>query len=68
MVKIKDVKKLQQNIENDPTIRDQTANIGYFLVCTLGSFLLSFLVTAPIINGLDHSLDQSFKNEDYKSH
>ena len=48
VVKIKDVKKLQQDIENDPTIEDQMANLGCLLVCTFGNFLASVLVAAHI--------------------
>ena len=38
-LKIKDVKKLCQDIENDPIIKDQMANLGYLLVCTFGNYL-----------------------------
>ena len=31
VVKIRDMKKLQQDIENDPIIKDQMANLGCFL-------------------------------------
>ena len=31
MVKTRDVKKLKQDIENDPIIRDQMANLGCIL-------------------------------------
>ena len=37
------VKKLQQDIENDPIIKDQMANLGCLLVCTFGNFLAAFL-------------------------
>ena len=39
MVKIKDVKKLRQDIENDPIIKDQMADVGCLLVYTFGSAL-----------------------------
>ena len=39
MVKIRDVHKLQQNIENDLIINDQMASLGCLLVCTFGSLL-----------------------------
>lgn len=32
LVKIRDVKKVQDDIENDPIIRDQMANLGCILV------------------------------------
>ena len=38
-LKIKGVKKLCQDIENDPIIKDQMANLGYLLVCTFGNYL-----------------------------
>ena len=48
VVKIRDVKKLQHDIENDPIIKDQMANLGCFLVCTFGNFLA--LVAAHAFN------------------
>ena len=51
-VKIWDVKKLQQDTENDPIIKDQMANIGCLLVCMFGNFLAPFLVTAHTVNNL----------------
>ena len=50
VVKIWDVKKLQQNIENDPTIKDQMANLGFLLVCTFGNFPALVLVAAHTVN------------------
>ena len=38
-LKIKDVKKLCQDIENDPIIKDQMVNLDYLLVCTFGNYL-----------------------------
>ena len=35
-VKIQDVKKLRQDIENDPIIKDQMAVLGCLLCCTFG--------------------------------
>ena len=37
--KIKDVKKLCQDIENDPIIKDQMAGLGCLFVCSLVIFL-----------------------------
>ena len=53
MVKIRDVKKLQQNIENDPIITDQVANLGCLLICMLGNFLAPVLVAAHTVNNFD---------------
>ena len=56
MVKIKDVKKLRQDIENDPIIKDQMNSLGCLLVCTLGNFLPPVLVTTHTVNKLDLGL------------
>ena len=67
MVKIKGVKKLMEDIENNPIIRDQMANQGCLLVCTFRNFLAPVLVAADTVNNLDLGLEQSFENEGYKS-
>ena len=36
-LKIKDVKKLRQDIENDPIIKYQMANLGCLFVCMFGN-------------------------------
>ena len=53
MVKIRDVKKLQQHIENDLIIKDQMANLCCLLVCMFGNFLAPVLVAAHTVNNLD---------------
>ena len=65
MVKIRDAKKLQQDIENDPIIKDQMAHLGCLLVCTFGNFLASVLVAAHTVNNLD--LGNELENEGYES-
>ena len=45
-LKIKDVKKLCQDIEDDPIIKDQMAHIGCLFVCTFGKYLAPVLITA----------------------
>ena len=65
VVKIRDVKKLQQDIENDPIIKDQMANLGCLLVCTFGNFLLPALVAAHTVNNLD--LGNKLENQGYES-
>ena len=45
-LKFKDVKKLQQDIENDPIIKDQMANLGCLFVCTFGDYLAPVLIAA----------------------
>ena len=53
MVKVRDVKKLKQGIENDPIIKDQMADLGCLLVCTFGNLLAPILVAAHTANILD---------------
>ena len=53
MVKVTDVKKLKQGIENDPIIKDQMADLGCLLVCTFGNLLAPILVAAHTANNLD---------------
>ena len=68
MVKIRDVKKLQKDIENDPIIKDQMANLGCLLVRAFGNFLTSVLVAAHTVNKLDLVNDQQrYDNEGYES-
>ena len=52
-LKIKDVKKLPQDIENDPIIKDQMADLGCLFVCTFGNYLAPILIAAHIANDLD---------------
>ena len=42
VVKIRDVKKLLQDIENDPIIKDHMVNVGCLLLCTFVIFLRLF--------------------------
>ena len=65
VVKIRDVKKLQQDIENDPIIKDQMTNLGCLLVCDFGNFLAPVLVAAHTVNNLD--LCDELENQDYES-
>ena len=65
MVKIRDVKKLQQDIENDPIIKSQMANLGFLLVRIFDNFLESVIVAANTANNLDLGNEQGFENEGY---
>ena len=67
MVKIRDVKKIQQDIENDPIIKDQMANLGCLLVCTSGNFLAPILVAGHTVNNLDTGNEQGLDDEGYES-
>ena len=60
--KIKNVKKIEQDIENDPIIKDQMANLGCLLVCTFGNFLAPVLVPAHTVNNLDLGDEPEDKN------
>ena len=59
--------KLQWDIENDPIIKDQMANLGCLLVCSFGNFLVSVLVAAHTVNNLDLGDEQDLENEGYES-
>ena len=65
LLKIKDVKKLPQDIEDDPIIKDQMANLGYLLVYTFGDFLAPILVAVHTVNNLD--CGDELENEGYES-
>ena len=52
-LKIKDVKKLRQHIENDPIIKDQMAGLGCLFVSTFGNFLWPVLIAAHTANNVD---------------
>ena len=67
MVKIREVKILQQDVENDPIIKNQMANLGCLLVCTFGSFLAPVLVAEHTVNNLDLSHEKSLENKGYES-
>ena len=66
MVKIRDVEKLQQDIENDLIIKDQMASLGCLLVCTFGNFLAPVLVAAHTVNNLDLGNEQGHEKERYE--
>ena len=65
MVKIRDVHKLHQGIENDRIIKNQMTGLGCLLVCTFSNFLASVLVAAHTVNSVD--LGYELENEDYES-
>ena len=62
MVKIRDVKKLQQDIENDPIIKDHMANLDCIFVCTFDNFLAPVLMAAHTVNNLDIGNGQGPEN------
>ena len=64
-LKIKDVKKLWQDIENDPVIKDQMTGLGCLFVCTFGNYLAPVLIAAHTASNLDFG-DES-ENDGYES-
>ena len=67
VVKIRDVKKLQQDIENNPIIKNQMANLSCLFVCAFGNFLAPVLVAVHTVNNLDLGDGQGPENEGYES-
>ena len=49
-LKIKDVKKLRQDIKNDRIIKDQMVNLVCLFVCTFGNYLAPILIAAHTTN------------------
>ena len=67
-VKIKDVKKLRQDIENDPIIKDQIAGMDCLFVCTFGDYLILILIAAHTANNLeDFGDEQGHENGGHES-
>ena len=66
LLKVKDVQKLRQDIENYPIIKDQMANLGYLLVRNFGDFLAPSLVAAYRVNNVYHGDEQGHENEGYE--
>ena len=67
VVKIRDNKKLQLDIKNDPIIRDQMANLGCLLVCVFGNFHALVLVAVHTVNNLDLGDEQGYENGVFES-
>ena len=64
-LEIKDVKKLRQDIENDPIIKDQMVGLGCLFVCTFGNYLAPVLIAAHTAINLDFGDEP--RNEGYES-
>ena len=64
-LKIKDVKNLRQDIENDPISKDQMANLGCLFVCTFGDYLAPILIAAHTANSIDFGGE--LEDEGYES-
>ena len=53
VVKMRDILKLQYNIENGPIITNQMNNLGCLLACTFCNFLALVLVAVHTVNSLN---------------
>ena len=65
LVKIKDVKKSQQDIEDDPVTKDQMDALACLLLYTFGDYLAGILVAVHTVNNLDRGDEP--ENEGYES-
>ena len=66
-LKIKDVKRLRQDIENDLVIKDQIAGLGCLFVCTFGKYLTPILIIAHTAKNVDFGDEQSHENGGHES-
>ena len=66
-VKIRDAKKLRQDIEDDPIIKDQMAGLGCLLVYIFGDYFFLFLIAVHTAENLDFDNEPENKNEGYES-
>ena len=64
-VKIRDVKKLREDIEDDLVIKDQMAYLGCVLVYNFGDYLVPILVIVPKVEKIDRGDEP--EDEDYES-
>ena len=67
-VKISYVKKLHQDIENDPIIKDQMAGLGCLFVCMFGDRLIPILLAAHTGNSIncgDEPENEGFESEGF---
>ena len=61
LTKFKDMQKLQQDIENDPIIRDQMVNLGCHFVLYFVNFYAPVLFPAGAVTVLDLDNDLKMK-------
>ena len=66
-LKIKYVKKLRRDIEDDPIIKDHMTDLGCFFVCTFGNYLAPVLIAAHTANNLDFGDEQGHEDEGHES-
>ena len=61
------MKRLHQDIENDPIIKDQMAGLGCLFVCTFGNYLTPILIAAHTANNVDFDDKQDHGDEGYEN-
>ena len=66
-LKIKDAKKLRQDIENDPIIKDQMAGLGCLFVCPFGNYLAPVLIAEHAANNLHFGDEQDHEDEGHEN-
>ena len=66
-LKIKDVKKLRQGIENDSIMKNQMAGLRCLFVCTFGNYLAPVLVAAHTASNLDFGDEQGHEDEGHEN-
>ena len=66
LVKIRDEKKLQPDIESDPIVKEEMGNLGCLLVGTFDNFLALVLVTAHTVKNKDVNHRQGFDVKGYE--
>ena len=64
-LKIRDVKKLPQGIEDDPVIKDEMSALGCLLLYTFGDYLAGILVAVHTVNNIDRGGEH--EEEGYES-
>ena len=65
-VKIRDVKKLRQDIEDDLFIEDHMTALGCLLVYTFADYLVGILVTVHMVNNLDRGDEPEYEGYEGK--
>ena len=66
VVKIRDVKKLLEDAENDSIIRNQMTNLNCLLLCNVGNFVAPALVVVHTVKNLNLWDDKKFEDEGYE--
>ena len=67
MAHIRDVQKLQPDIENDPVIKYQMPTLSCLLMCDFGYILVPVVAAAHTVNNFDLGNNQRFKDKCHDS-